>query len=145
MDNVGDWMSSPAVSAPETLALPEARQLLQTHQIRRLPVLDEQANLVGIVTENDIHRISASTDSDLVEYNLYYRVRDLPLREFMRRPVVTVTPDTPLSDAAHLMLSWRIRGLPVVERGRLIGMITVTDFLRRFLNQSQGQLVRVLH
>lgn len=139
---VRDWMSSPAISANEMMGLPEARQLLQAYRIRRLPVVDDHNQLVGIVTANDIHRISASPDGDLAEYNLYYRVRDLPLREFMRRPVVTVTPDTPLADAAHLMLAWSIRGMPVVESGRLAGVLTVSDLLRRFLVHGQRPLER---
>lgn len=133
MDSVGFWMSAPAISVPDTTSLPAARGLLAARRIRRLPVLGPDGRLAGIVTEGDINRISATPDGDLAEYNLYYRVRDLPLREFMRRPVVTVTPDTPLREAAQLMLTWRIHGLPVVAGGALVGVITVSDMLRRIL------------
>jgi len=133
MDTVKAWMSSPAVTARDTETLPRARGMLVAEGIRRLPVVNAAGALVGIVTEGDINRISDSPDSDVHEYNLYYRVHDLPLREVMRRPVITVTPDTPLHEAAHLMLAWRISGLPVLSHGHIIGVITVSDMLRRII------------
>jgi CBS domain-containing protein len=133
MDSVKSWMSSPAIVARDTEALPRARALLASEGIRRLPVVNSAGDLVGIVTEGDINRISDSPDSDVQEYNLYYRVHDLPLRAIMRRPVITVTPETPLREAAHLLLAWRISGLPVLEKGRIVGMITVSNLLRRII------------
>lgn len=138
MDTVRTWMSAPPVVAVDTTPLPEARKLLVEHGIRRLPVINARGELIGIVTEGDINRISDSADGDLAEYNLYYRVRDLPLREFMRRPVVSVNPDTPLREAAHLMLTWRIHGLPVLDEGRVVGVLTVSDLLRRLLAEEPG-------
>ncbi|MBX0326430.1 CBS domain-containing protein [Oscillochloris sp. ZM17-4] len=133
MDTVKVWMSSPAIIARDTETLPHARDMLAAEGIRRLPVVNTAGELVGIVTEGDINRISDSPDSDVQEYNLYYRIHDLPLREIMRRPVITVTPDTPLHEAAHLMIAWRISGLPVLEHGHVTGVITVSDMLRRII------------
>jgi CBS domain-containing protein len=133
MDTVKSWMSSPAIVARDTESLPRARDMLVAEGIRRLPVVNAAGDLVGIVTEGDINRISDSPDRDVHEYNLYYRVHDLPLREIMRRPVITVTPDTPLHEAAHLMIAWRISGLPVLDNGRIAGVITVSDLLRRLV------------
>jgi CBS domain-containing protein len=133
MDTVKSWMSSPAIVARDTEALPRARDMLVTEGIRRLPVVNAAGELVGIVTEGDINRISDSPDRDMHAYNLYYRVHDLPLREVMRRPVITVTPDTPLCEAAHLLLAWRISGLPVLDQGRIVGVITASDMLRRII------------
>lgn len=140
MDMVRNWMSHPATVASDTMTLPAARLLLSTQRIRRLPVVDAQGMLVGIVTEGDVRRISDSPDKDLTEYSLYYRICDLPLREFMRRPVVTVTPDTPLTDAAHLMLTWRIHGLPVIEQGQVVGVLTVSDLLRQLVVHSPREV-----
>jgi len=133
MDTVNAWMSSPAIVARDTETLPRARELLVAAGIRRLPVVNAAGDLVGIVTEGDINRISDSPDRDVQNYNLYYRIHDLPLREVMRRPVITVTPDTPLHEAAHLLLAWRISGFPVLNRSRIIGVITVSDMLRRII------------
>jgi CBS domain-containing protein len=133
MDTVKSWMSSPAIVARDTETLPRARSTLLGEGIRRLPVVNAAGDLVGIITEGDINRVSDSPEKDVHEYNLYYRVYDLPLREVMRRPVITVTPDTPLREAAHLMLAWRISGLPVIDHGRVSGVITVSDLLRRMI------------
>ncbi|NNJ08992.1 CBS domain-containing protein [Chloroflexales bacterium ZM16-3] len=133
METVKVWMSSPAVVARDTETLPRAREMLAAEGIRRLPVVNTTGDLVGIVTEGDINRVSDSPNSDGHAYNLYYRIHDLPLREVMRRPVITVTPDTPLHEAAHLMLAWRITGLPVLEHGHITGVITVSDMLRRII------------
>lgn len=138
MDTVRVWMSAPAIVARDTQTLPEGRRILQDSQIRRLPVVNAAGELVGIVTEGDISRISDSPERDMSEYNLYYRVRDLPLREFMRRPVITVTPDTSVYEAAYLMRSWRIHGMPVVVRSQVIGMLTVSDLLRRIVDEQSN-------
>jgi len=145
MDTVRACMSSPAVVARDIETLPRARELLANEGIRRLPVVNAAGDLVGIVTEGDINRISDSPDNDAHAYNLYYRVHDLPLREVMRRPVITVTPDTPLGEAAHLMLAWRISGLPVLDRGRIIGVITVSDMLRRIIGDLDEAEARAVN
>ncbi len=133
METVKAWMSSPAIIARDTETLPRARELLIAAGIRRLPVVNATGDLVGIVTEGDINRISDSPERDDQAYNLYYCVHDLPLREVMRRPVITVAPDTPLHEAAHLLLAWRISGFPVVCEGRIVGVITASDMLRRII------------
>jgi CBS domain-containing protein len=136
MDMVRMWMSSPAITAPHTLTLPEARALMQQQRIRRLPIVDEQGQLVGMVTEGDINRVSASQGTDLREYNLYYRIRDLPIREIMSRPVYSATPSTPILSVAQLMLDQKIGGVPVVEEGRVIGVITESDLFRLIVRRQ---------
>jgi CBS domain-containing protein len=130
MDNVRQWMSSPAIVAPETIVLPEARRMLQQQRIRRLPIVDAQGQLVGIVTEGDINRISASPATDVCDFNMYHRVADLPIRDVMTRDVHTVTPDTPIGEVAQKLIDYRIGGVPVIEHGRIVGVITESDLFR---------------
>lgn len=137
MDNVRQWMSQPAISAPTTMVLPEARQLLRTHRIRRLPVIDADGRLIGIVTEGDINRVSDSHVTDVRDYNLYHRVVDLPIGEIMSRDPVTVTPDMQIIDVARLLLEHRIGGVPVVEAGRIIGVVTESDLFRLIVTRYQ--------
>src|SRR5437870_4405076 len=127
MDTVQEWMTSPAILASETMTLLDARRLMQQQHIRRLPVVDATGRLVGIVTEGDINRVSDSPITDVRDYNLYHRVADLPIQAIMTRTVVTVTPDTPILVVARLLLDHRIGGVPVIEDGRVIGMITESD------------------
>ena len=137
MDTVRVWMSAPPVVARDTMTLPQARQLLAELNIRRLPVVNVDDELVGIVTEGDINRISDSGEGDLAEYNIYYRVKDLPVREFMRRPVLTVTPETRLSEAARIMIANHIHGVPVVIGKRVAGVVTVSDLLRWMVDSEE--------
>lgn len=141
METVDRWMSSPAVVVPETLTLPEARRLLTEKHIRRLPVVDQAGQLVGIVTEGDVNRVSDSHVTDVREYNLYFHVSDLPIREIMTRHVVTVTPDTSVAEVAKLMLTRRIGGVPVVQGERIVGMITESDLFREIIAREAEELM----
>jgi CBS domain-containing protein len=137
MDTVRQWMSQPAMVAPVTMVLPEARRLLRQHRIRRLPVVNAEGRLAGIVTEGDINRVSDSHVTDVRDYNLYHRVGDLPIGEIMTRDPVTVTPDMPIIDVARLLLDNRIGGVPVVEDGQVVGVITESDLFRLIVTTYQ--------
>lgn len=139
VDTVRMWMSSPAITAPHTLTLPEARELMQQHHIRRLPVLGADEHLIGIVTESDMYRISGSPGTDMREYNLYYRIRDLPLNEIMSRPVHTIGADTSIMAVVQLMLEHKISGVPVTEGGKVVGMITESDLFRLIMKRQLDQ------
>jgi CBS domain-containing protein len=136
MDTVRSWMSSPALVVDELTLLPDVRQRLKQQRVRRLPVLNASGQLVGIVTEGDINRVSDSHITDVRDYSLYHRVADLPIREIMTRTVVTVTPDTPILVVARLLLEHRIGGVPVLEDGQVIGMITESDLFRLIVVQQ---------
>jgi len=138
MDTVQEWMTSPAILASETMTLPDARRLMQQRHIRRLPVIDATGLLVGIVTEGDINRISDSPITDVRDYNLYHRVADLPIQEIMTRTVVTAVPDTPILVVAQRLLEQRIGGVPVVDEGQVVGVITESDLFRRIVAQEMG-------
>lgn len=143
MHTVQRWMTCPAIVVPPTCTLPEARQLMADRRIRRLPVVDAQGHLVGIVSEGDLNRISASSDTDVREFDMYRRIQDLPLQAIMTRQVFTVEASTPLALVARLLQTHRIGGLPVVEAGAVIGMITESDLFRYVLATEQADLERV--
>jgi CBS domain-containing protein len=137
METVRQWMSHPAIVAPATMVLPEARRLLQQHRIRRIPVMDTEGKLIGIVTEGDINRVSESHVTDVRDYNLYHRVGDLPIGEIMTRNPITVTPDMPIIEVARRLLENRIGGVPVVDDERVVGVITESDLFRLIVTNHQ--------
>ncbi|GAB4194201.1 MAG: hypothetical protein OHK0022_09950 [Roseiflexaceae bacterium] len=143
METVRQWMTSPAITALDTCTLPDARRLMSELRIRRLPVVDAYHRLVGIVTEGDINRISPEADTDVREHDLYHRVGDLPLRAIMTSPVISIEPDAPLALVARLLQLHRIGGLPVVENGRVIGVIAESDLFRFILATERAELERV--
>jgi CBS domain-containing protein len=138
MEQVRTWMTSPAITVAENMPLPMARRLLRECQIRRAPVVDAGGHLVGIITEGDINRVSDSHVGDVRDYDLYHRVADLPISVIVARDVVTATPDMPIMQVAQLLLEHRIGGVPVVEDGQVVGMITESDLFRLIVRRQIG-------
>ncbi|MER3479218.1 MAG: acetoin dehydrogenase [Meiothermus sp.] len=128
---VRDWMTPNPVSvSPDTPVL-DALRLLKEHSFRRLPVMEGQ-ELVGIVTDKDLKDAMPSKATTLSVWELNYLLSKLTVHEVMARPVVTIEAERPLEDAAVLMQEYKVGGLPVMEGGRLVGIITVTDVLKAF-------------
>lgn len=131
--HVSAWMSeSPVVVSPGTRVL-EARELMQRCWIRHLPVLAD-GQLVGIITDRDIRLNLPLAVGSLTLWEINARLARLLVGEVMTRTVITIGPDQPIEEAARLMLNCKIRALPVVQSGRLVGIITETDVLRAFLH-----------
>jgi CBS domain-containing protein len=115
--------------------LPEAHRLIREHNIRRLPVVDHD-KLVGIVTLGDIREARPSNATTLSVYELNYLLDTLTAKDFMTRTPVTISPEATVQEAAKLMLEHKIGGIPVVEDGKLVGIITETDFCRLLLSEQ---------
>jgi acetoin utilization protein AcuB len=137
----------PVTVSPED-SFRHAMTLIRQKGIRHLPVVEE-GGLVGILTDRDIRQASPSPATSLEIHELHYLLEKVKIREIMTRKVHTVTPGTPIEEAARLMLTHRIGGLPVLEAGRLVGIITETDILTAFVDvmgiqQEQARLELVL-
>jgi acetoin utilization protein AcuB len=124
-----DWMTRSPVTITEDTSLTAASRLMKDNDIRRLPVV-EHGKVVGIVTWGDIREASASDATSLTVFELGYLLRKLQVDRFMTRHPITVTPSTPISRAAQLMMEHKIGGLPVVENGKLISILTESDIFR---------------
>lgn len=129
---VRDWMTSDPITITGQTVLPEAHRLMKEHGIRRLPVV-ENGKLVGIVTLGDIREAEPSDATSLSIFELHYLLAKLPVSQFMTRDPITVTPLTPIGRAAQIMLENKIGGLPVVDRGKLVGIITESDIFRMLI------------
>jgi acetoin utilization protein AcuB len=130
---VREWMSRQPVTITMDVSITEALRVMRQRQVRRLPVLDESGNMVGIVSESDLLYASPSPVTSLSIYEMHDLLTRLKVSELMAKDVITVTPDTPLEEAARIMADSKIGGLPVVEDGRLVGIITETDIFKVFL------------
>ena len=129
---VREWMTpDPVTIAPDTPVL-EAIKLLKEKGFRRLPVV-EGGRLVGIVTDKDLKDAMPSKATTLSIWELNYLLSKLTVSEVMAKPVITVGADEPLEEAALLMEEYKVGGLPVLEGDRLVGIITITDVLRAFI------------
>jgi CBS domain-containing protein len=126
---VKDWMSAdPIVVGPET-RLPEAHKLMRAANIRRLPVLQD-GRLVGLVTLSDIREASPRSGSSYNIYDLNFSLSVMTVGEIMAPDPVCIDVHATVPEAARLMLAHKISGLPVLEAGRLVGIITESDIFR---------------
>ncbi len=151
--------SQRVVSIESTDTIDKAIALMEEHGIHHLPVLSG-TDLVGILSDRDLllsvgwrsakERVKRSLVSEGVEVAGPQRVR-----EIMSSPVITITADDTEADAARLMISGQLHALPVVARGRMLGIVTDTDLLRElgemahsnaeaeaFLAQGVAELMR---
>ena len=136
---VRDRTSSPAVTVTPDTPFPEAMQLLRERKFRRLPVVDKDGKIVGIVSERDLLYASPSPASSLSIWEMNYLLAQLKIEEIMTKKVITTTPDTPIEEAAHLMVTNKVGGLPVVdEENKVVGVITETDIFKTFVEMLGG-------
>ncbi len=130
---VRDRMSKPPITIRENVSVEEALRLMHSENIRRLPVVDKQGKMMGIVSELDLLKVSPSPATSLSVYEIPYLLAKIKMKDVMTEDVVTVTEDTPLEDAARVMADNKIGGLPVLRDGKVVGMITETDMFKTFL------------
>ena len=130
---VRERMSTQPVTITADVPITEALRIMRQNQVRRLPVLDENGALIGIVSEKDLLYASPSPATSLSIYEMHDMLSRLRVTELMTPDPVTVTPDLLLEEAALIMADSKIGGLPVVKDGDLVGIITETDIFKVFL------------
>lgn len=130
---VEDRMTSRPLTVNEDTSVERALKLMRTEKVRRFPVLDNQGELVGMVSEKDLLYASPSPASSLSVWEIPYLLSKIKIRDTMTRDVVTVAEDAPLEEAARIMADNNIGSLPVMRNGRLVGIITETDMFKVFL------------
>ncbi len=144
---VRDWMTPNPITVDPKTTLPEAHRLMKQSHIRRLPVVDSKhGELVGIITLGDIREASPSDATTLSIFELNYLLAKLTVDKIMTRDPITIEPDATIREAAKMMLEHKIGGLPALERGRLVGIITESDIFRVLAQEPEpepsGQFAR---
>lgn len=136
---VRERMSSPAVTITPETTFQEALKLMRDRKFRRLPVVDEDGRLVGIVSERDLLHASPSPATSLSVFEINYLLWKLKIADMMTHNVISIASDAPIENAAGLMVSNKVGGLPVVDRdNKVIGLITETDIFRAFVELLGG-------
>lgn len=114
-------MTKAPITTPQNALMPKAARSMMENKITALPVLSDKGELIGILTSTDIFRAILA---ELPELN-----QDIRVSDYMTREVVTIQPDTSLLETHRLMGTERIRALPVLEEGKLVGIVTRTDVM----------------
>ncbi len=131
---VKDQMTTPALTLTPDTPFLDALKLMRERKIRRIPIVNEQGKILGIVSERDLLHAEPSPATSLSVWEMNYLLWKLRLGDVMTTAVITVTPLTKLQDAASLMIKHKIGGLPVIDaEERVVGVITETDIFKAFV------------
>ena len=136
---VKNWMSKPAITIDADASMHDAIKLLKDHNIKMLPVM-EKGYLVGIVTDRDIKRASASDATSLEIHELLYLISKIKIREIMTKNPITVPQDYTVEETAEILLKHKISGVPVVDQfSDVIGTITQNDIFRILISLTGAE------
>ena len=131
---VKNWMTENPVTVEPNTSMQDAIQLMGQYQIRILPVM-KNAKIVGVVTDNDIKRASASDATSLEVHEILYLLSKLKIKDIMNKKPLLVTLDATIDEAAETMALHKINGVPVVDsQDRLVGVITQTDISKALIS-----------
>ena len=127
------WMHENVLTVEPKDSMQQAIKLIKKHKIRRLPVV-ENGKVVGIVTDRDLKRASASDATTLEIHELFYLISTINVEDIMTRVPITVPMDYTIEETAEILLNNKISGVPVVDHeGRLRGIITQTELFRTLI------------
>jgi CBS domain-containing protein len=144
--NVADVMTRTAITVTPETTIEAAARLLLEHRISGLPVVDPGGAVVGVVTEGDLlRRIETGTErrhSGWLEFLIapgrlaeeYAHANARRVGEVMTTDVVAVTPEEPLAEVVRLMERHHIKRLPVIENGRLVGIVSRANLVQALLD-----------
>ncbi len=142
---VKDVMTKQPITIDPEAAVGTALDVMRTKHIRHLPVVDDAGTLIGIVTDRDLrHAALAPALDEYLSVRAHRRARqmsetleNLRVKDVMTWAVVTTGPEAPLTYGALIMFESRVGSLPVLEHGRLVGMLTEQDVLKALLLEGK--------
>ncbi len=136
---VRKWMSTNVVTIDENATLSEAIHTLKRNNIRRLPVMSGE-ELVGIVSDRDLKEASPSKVTSLDIWEVHYLMSKIKIKDIMKKNPVTISPDDTIEKAAILMFDNKIGGLPVLDNGKLVGILTEQDVFNALINITGARI-----
>ena len=130
---VGRIMHTRLVTVPPDTSLRKAKEIIAEKKINHLLVVNKNGDLVGIVSDRDVKQSWASPATTLSVNELNYLLTQLTVEAIMVKKIITISPGTTIERAAYIMQKNRINALPVIESGKLVGIITSTDVMEVLL------------
>ena len=128
---IRDWMTKDVITATPETSMLKVSKMMKEYDIRRVPVVDAQNKVVGIVSDRDVKDASPSKATTLDMHELYYLLSEIKVRDIMTPDPVTVEVRDTVERVALLMEERAIGGLPVVDdEGSLVGIITDHDIFK---------------
>ena len=138
---VKNWMTTDVVSVGPETSLLKVGKLMKDHHIRRVPVVDEQGMVVGIISDRDVRDASPSKATTLDMYEMHYLLAELKAKNIMTPKPITVKPGDTVEQAALIMLDHKVGGLPVVDdAGKLAGIISDHDVFKALVDITGARM-----
>jgi acetoin utilization protein AcuB len=134
---IKDIMTWNVISVSSDTPIMEARKIMETHKIRRLPVVDK-GKLVGLVTLDRIAGAGPSSASTLSIWELNYLLAKMTIKEIMQKDVVTIDSNASVEHGLAVGFQNKIGIVPVVENGVVVGVVTTTDYMLRIVYPLLG-------
>lgn len=132
---VKNWMKRDVSWLDVDDSMHAAIVLMKEQQMSMLPIM-RQGNLVGVVTDRDLKRASASDATSLDVHELGYLLAKIKVAEIMTKNPITVPPDFTIEETAEILLKNKISSVPVVSAGAVVGIISQQDLFRAMLSLS---------
>jgi CBS domain-containing protein len=129
---VRDLMSTEVFTLGRNDKLAIADDLMQQKRIRHIPVLGNDGELCGIITQRDLFHGALLKALGYGTRAEQHMLETVSIKEAMRDEVLSTTPDTPIRVAAGTMISNKVGCLPVLAEGRIIGILSESDFVKHF-------------
>lgn len=127
---VKNWMSKTVVTIEEDDSMQHAMSLMKEHKIRMLPVV-ARGKLVGVVSDTDLKRASASDATTLDMHELLYLISKIKVQDIMTKTPITVPQNLTVEETAELLMRKKISGCPVLDdNGLVVGVITRDDLFK---------------
>ncbi len=126
---IRDFMSTNVVAVDEKTSIHDAKKIMEAHKIRRLPVM-KRDKLVGLVTKHMLLEASPSPATSLSIHELHYLLAKMTVKDIMVKKPYTISPDMPAEEALQLGQEMGYGAFPVMEDGRLVGIVTESDIVR---------------
>lgn len=129
MITVKDLMNKNVVTLKDTDSVRSARELMEKHRVRHIPIVNEADEFVGLLTQRDLLATTVSALSDLEDDQIEAMESNVLIEEVMTTDVTVVDAKTDLHNAAQILLDRKYGCLPVVKGGKVLGIVTDTDFV----------------
>lgn len=128
---VQEWMTKDVIAITPDTSMMKASRLMKEKDIRRLPVVDEEGRVVGVVSDRDVKAASPSKATTLDMHELYYLLSELKVKNIMTKSPICARANDSVEGVALIMMERSFGGMPVVDdNNKLIGIITESDIFR---------------
>ena len=128
---IREYMKSPPITIVGSTLILEAQRIMKEKRIRRLPVVDVEGHLVGLVTQDKLREVTPTPMTPMSVWDIQYQIAQILVKNVMVTDVLTVTPDTTVEETCVLGQMHNIGTFPVIdESNKVVGIVTTTDLYR---------------